>query len=504
MTIGDPSLLTQLLCRCTLPMLSLVSQSSFWPLYRRLTRLQDGTEAEPSGEETLGRLRAIMSHAQDTVPFYRERFAALGIAAAQIRTFDDFRAVPPVDKADLSANFPDRIISSRRHSLPWRYAATSGTIDRLAVVHDLRKRDYGRAMQLAALEATTGFRPGMRYMEIPPDACASVCGVSGMPEEPPLVQYLLNASRRRTLFDQEVISNVRGLFERQIVYRRLELPSFSRDGLTQKDDVLDDYLFRIDKHRPHVLKALPTYLYLLALRLRRTGARPPRITGGLMPMGSSMSPLVKRLVEETFGRPVHEDYGSAELASIASECGLRSGLHAFKEAVYVEVVTSGRLAGCGEVGRVLVTDLCNYAMPLIRYDIGDVAVPSGGACACGRTGDRLAVQGRLQDCLVTDDGALLTPDVVFDAIIEQSGAVGFQLDERPDGQIHLRVVPPSDCPKAVTLAEDTLRELLGPGRRVVTQRASTILPERSGKYRFVRNLTGRPEEVLALGARPSC
>ena len=72
-------------------------------------------------------------------------------------------------------------------------------------------------------------------------------------------------------------------------------------------------------------------------------------------------------VEEAFDRPVTNRYGCEEVSLIACECEEHDGLHLNADGVYCEVMADGRL---------LVTDLTNRAMPLIRYQVGDVVVPS--------------------------------------------------------------------------------------------------------------------------------
>ena len=241
--------------------------------------------------------------------------------------------------------------------------------------------------------------------------------------------------------DPEVISNLWGLMERQVMYRRLQLPAMGSEGLAQKDSTLSDYLQKIDDYQPHVLKALPVYLYLLALHILKHQLSPPRITGCLMPMGSSMTPHMKEVIQLGFQVPVHEDYGCAELGSVAAECGYQKGLHPFSNLFFVEVVHQGRPARPGEVGKVLITDLLNFAMPLIRYDIGDVAVVHEDPCDCGIPGMRFEVQGRSHDCLVADDGAILTSDHIIDSVITKENIIGLQLEVPQKGELNLQIVP---------------------------------------------------------------
>jgi phenylacetate-CoA ligase len=487
-------LYSQVVQRCALPWVSLTTRSSFWSRYRELRdrrlRLQ-----QPTPDELCDHLRKLLIHAHAHVPFYRERMNALGFNPSAVRSLDDLHRLPPTTKADVAANFPDRLTSTVRMHVPWRMVATSGTIDRISVIHDFRKRDVVRVAQLLGLRMSTGYEPGMRYLEIPPDVCTNVCGVAGT-VEPPLLTYLFQSARAGDLFDAEVISNVRGLIERQVIYRRLELPGFNGDGTAQTPDALNDYLDRIARHRPYVMKALPIYLYLLAVHILDNKLASPPISGGIMPMGSAMTRYMKEVVTKAFGCPVHEDYGSAEMGVFAAECRHQSGLHAFGDLFHLEVLRGDRPAECGEAGRVLVTDLFNYAMPLIRYEIGDIASLTSERCRCGLDGDRLTVHGRIQDCLVSDDGELVTPGVVTDALLRRPDVLAFQLDQRTPGELDLQIVPRGAQAPDVAGAAETVRAIVGPKRRIRGRRVSTILPERGGKYRFVRNSTPAPWELL--------
>ncbi len=478
-----------------MPCVRVLTRSNFWRLYSQFRANPRDTLYCPSSDEILNRLKALCEHAYSQVPFYRERMAAAGVAPERIRTLEEFRKVPPTSKSDVARNFPERLTASDQAFRPWRYVSTSGTMERLTVIQDFRKRDFVRTTQLLALNAATGYRPGMKYLEMPPDICRNLCGGADT-VEPNVFRYFLESCHARRLSDPEVVSNLRGLVERQIVYRQLVLPSFGSEGLAQKTQVLDQYIDRIDQYRPHVVKALPVYLYLLALRILERESRPPRITGGIMPMGSSMTPHMKRVTEAAFQCRVHEDYGCAELGAIGAECGRQNGIHPFAALFYVEVVRGGRPVNDGEVGKILITDLYNYAMPLIRYDIGDMAVFHRGHCGCGLPSERLDIQGRLQDCLVAGDGTVLTPDRVVDTVLERPDVLGFQVELRNGGRLHLQVVPRGSNGADLQGVCAALGKLLGSQVEISARTVSTILPEPGGKFRFVKNLSESVKQIL--------
>ncbi len=461
--------------------LTTFSSSQFWPLYRRFgSRRGDGIFSDSN---TLASVQQLLRHAAAEVPFYRERFQTCGLHPNDLTGLDQLLDIPPITKADIAANFPDRITAENKCFSPWRYASTSGTLERLTVIHDFRKRDYIRASQLFALRCAANYEPGLRYLEIPPNICTNVCGVSDT-VEPRLMSYVFSSIKEGNLFDKETISNIKGMIERQVIYRQLQLPSFNQDGMAQKAEVMDDYLQKIDAFKPHLVKALPVYLYLLAQRILDGGIK-PRISHCIMPMGASMTPHMKQVIEQAFGVPVKEDYGCAELGSIGAQCDSTNAVDIFSQLFYVEVIHKGKPAAIGQPGRVLITDLFNYAMPLIRYDIGDTGMWVEGAPG---TRPKLRLLGRLQDSLLNCEGALVSADEITDAVLSAPGVLGFQL-EADQTDIDIQVTPkPGQCIELDAISSK-LTQLLGEQYQIYAQESSTIMPESSGKYRLVKNLS---------------
>ncbi len=470
---------SNLVARIGLPLTSSLSSSRFWKIYQQL----DNRQAAFDMAEVPKRLEQLVKHAQSEVPFYTERLQALEPSNVQ----KTFSSIPPLTKQEIVQNFPDRITSRTKIFSPWRYASTSGTLERMTVIHDFRKRDYIRATQLYSMKLSAGYKPGYRYLEIPPDICTNVCGVSDS-AEPSLLSFLLESIKSKNLFEKDTISTLKGLIERQIVYRRLQLTSFSGNGFVQKSEDLDTYLESIKSYSPHTIKALPVYLYILARYIKQRGDLTlPLAHSALMPMGASLTPHMKLVIEQGFGVQVHEDYGSAELGSIGSECGEKSGIHIFEGLFKVEVVRHGKAALPGEVGRVLVTDLYNYAMPLIRYDIGDVAEVQPGNCACGRNGLRLVIKGRLKDCLFDRNESIFTGDDITDMMLGLPGVAAFQIESR-NHRINLSVLPDEQVDCDLKQVEAALAAVISQRYRIRARIVSTIMPEASGKYRFVKNL----------------
>jgi phenylacetate-CoA ligase len=193
------------------------------------------------------------------------------------------------------------------------------------------------------------------------------------------------------------------------------------------------------------------------------------------------------LIEETFRGKVFNRYGCRELSVIASECEHHTGLHVNADALLVEIdpLPGGPPGG----GRVLVTDLYNRSMPLIRYEIGDIAQwAEDQPCPCGRSLPRLArVEGRITDFLLLPDGKMVSGPSLALLVGQMAEIRQAQIVQPNPGEIRLDVVPGDGY--GVHTAEELQRRLHPYLRGLVrfsVRPVNRIAAEASGKYRFVK------------------
>ena len=127
------------------------------------------------------------------------------------------------------------------------------------------------------------------------------------------------------------------------------------------------------------------------------------------------------LVRSVFGLEVYDTYGSREFSRVAFECGEHSGLHMITDSAVLEFLDEdGEDVSSGEFGEVTVTGLHSYVMPLIRYNLGDVAVPSDERCGCGRNWPLIKqILGRTREFLIMLSGRKINPRSIRNVISDE-------------------------------------------------------------------------------------
>jgi len=204
---------------------------------------------------------------------------------------------------------------------------------------------------------------------------------------------------------------------------------------------------------------------------------------------ASPLPQPKRLyLQNTFSCPVYTQYGSVEVFILSAECRCQAGLHVFTDIRHVETIgADGQVVGDGHHGDLVVTDLTNYAFPLLRYRIGDRGRMLGTACQCGRPFPVMDyVTGRVSDQILLPDGTSI-PGEFWTTIFDDWPAAikGFEVHQAQDYSITVRYEPSGgNSEKAVESVRKMLIVKLR-GLVPLAFEASALDPNRDGKTRYI-------------------
>jgi phenylacetate-CoA ligase len=197
------------------------------------------------------------------------------------------------------------------------------------------------------------------------------------------------------------------------------------------------WLRRLD---PLYLYTFPSNLDPLLDIFEATGEKLPslkRIFSGAEVLEDSLRQRVRRML----GVEMVDNYGSTE-AFMAWQCP-EGSYHVNAEHVLVEILhDDGKPAAPGEMGRVVLTTLENYLMPLVRYEIGDYAIAATGRCQCGRTLPLISrLEGRNINLFRTADNRLVSPYEVILRLKSRPELKQIQIVQKAIDRYILRCVP---------------------------------------------------------------
>lgn len=276
-------------------------------------------------------------------------------------------------------------------------------------------------------------------------------------------------------------SGVRNWLRRQLIYRSLELNTSSISGCDW-----EAYIALLRRYRPRFLISYARSAVELAEYLQERKIGDIRFQS-IITTAEVLLPAQRQFVEQVLGGRVFNRYGCREVSIIASECSEHAGLHLNAEALLVEIVPSPELPA--PWGKVVITDLLNQSMPLIRYEIGDAARWAEHECACGRGLPMLAeIEGRTTDFLHLPDGRIISGPALTLVIADLRDVRQVQFVQRVREEVILRVVPGNgyDAGSRAEL-QRRLDVYLNGASRLIIEEVDAIATEVSGKYRFVKS-----------------
>jgi phenylacetate-CoA ligase len=240
------------------------------------------------------------------------------------------------------------------------------------------------------------------------------------------------------------------------------------------------------RYEPRLVVGYATPLYHLARYALAHGRDLPAVRG-VVTTAERLFAHQREVIERAFGAKVFDRYGCRELMLIASECDHHEGKHINSENVFVEIYSGDRPSARGQPGEVLLTDLVNRSMPLIRYKNGDIATHAEKACACGRGLPMLAsVEGRVLDMIIGPDGHALAGEFFPHLFKDHPEIDRYQIHQASDHAITVKLVAGRGFTAALpSLITKKLRELLGPRTTIAVEVVPSIPLTQGGKHRHV-------------------
>ena len=258
--------------------------------------------------------------------------------------------------------------------------------------------------------------------------------------------------------------------------------------LTLSEKNLNDYIKTINSYKPDLILGYATSLYELSLyaEKRKLKLFTPKI---VVSSAELLRDDMRKKIENVFGMKIYNFYGSREVASLAGEC--KDGLmHIFSFNNLIEILDeNNRPVKDGEEGKIIVTNLHNYSMPLIRYEIGDIAILGPKICSCGNITPSLKkVIGRITDQFVREDGSKFS-GLAFTLHFTKDWIKMFQVIQEDFKKIKILIVKKNNANEAdMKEIESKLRFLLGTDCKIEWNFVDHIPKTKRGKHMYITSL----------------
>jgi len=377
------------------------------------------------------------------VPMYRQLFDKAQIDIESISTIDQLSRLPLVTKQVLRESFPEN--STRPTGQKVYEVKTSGSTGaNLILYEDHATAGWYRASFMLALE-WSGWRIGDAHLQ------------TGMTLE-------------------------RGL-ERKLKDILMNCHYFSAFDLS--DEKIDRILSELEKYNLQFLWGYPESIALIARRAKQRNFK--HTLKSVATWGDSLNLNQRAVIEEVFSTRLFDTYGTAEGIQIAAQCEMGNyHLQSF-DGVLEILDENGVEVSPGEVGRVVVTRFHPGASPLVRYEVGDLAMKANSQnCTCGRKLPILGgIRGRQSDLIITPEGNRLIVHF-FTGILEHfAGISNFQVIQESIEGIRILIVPVPGLDVNHDAVLRALREKGIGSLKVEIEEVSEIPLTKAGKRKFV-------------------
>lgn len=409
--------------------LKFLLESQWWS-YARLKKYQEK------------KLRTLIKHSAETVPYYEELFRRKGLHYTDIKSVEDLKMLPILTKEVIKEYGKDKFISRKYSKRDLIKKCSSGSTGK-PFCHYITKRSnsFFKAVKLRGWY-WQGYRLGDKFVKID------------------------NSRKGKLKSLQDIITRNKSIYAKNI-----------------NKHCIHKIVQRINEYSPKVLRAYPTPLMIL-LKLAEDNDLQFKEIPVVATTGSILYPEFRKKIKDTFNASVIDAY-SNEGGTNAFECHTHECYHSSMEYAITEVIDDdGKSAN---IGRAIGTDLWNYASPFIRYDSQDVIQLNEKKCSCGR--ELMAIKkiwGRDTEIIISPEGNMITPHVISKALGKFSEIEQYQLRQNTTNQFELYINCGNNAHSNLSQKlQNVLFQIVSPKIELEIKHVSAIPLLPSGKRRYI-------------------
>ncbi|MCL4491209.1 MAG: hypothetical protein M1510_04765 [Nitrospirae bacterium] len=390
------------------------------------------------------RLRKLILHCYENVPYYRSLFNGRGLKPDDIKSPEDLKLLPILTKDTVRENFRELVATNAKRFSPI----------------------------LGHTGGTTG-----TALEFYVDSCANILEFATVWRHWNWAGYSFG----------DRFCDLRGRIIRgEKPYSfdwRLNAMFLSSYRMTR--EMVKEYAVQLRSFKPRIIRGYPSAIDIFARLLRESGIDDIR-PKAVVTSSETLLAQQRKNLEEVFGCKVFDTYGLEERSAAAGQCP-EGNMHADSEYGVIRVLNDGRDIPEGEEGEFICTGLHNYAMPLINYRTNDVGIFSTDKCPCGRGLPVIkSITGRVEDMIATPDGRNVAGSGLSVAFKYSMGIRLSQIIQEDINEMTVKIVrSPSYNENDEKTLLSNLRDRVGHVIRIKIEYVDDIPLTKAGKLKFV-------------------
>lgn len=399
------------------------------------------------------RLKEVLLHAYQNVPYYTKVLANSGVINGSEVNLEEFTNIPILDKKAIRENF-EQLMSKDIDNRKWNFNTSGGSTGEPAkFIQDLEYSSWNMAASQIFLEFS-GYQV-------------------------PKSRIILWGSEK-DIGSNKTIRRSLGLWMQNIKFL---------NAYNINPTMMNEYVDTINQKKPYLIHAYAESLYQFTLFINKNklSIYSPK---AIITSAGTLFPYMRELIQDVFGTQVFNMYGSREVGAIACETSEHSGLHVSDFTQYVELLDNNlNTVSYGEKGEVTITSLTNYAMPLIRYRIGDIAKWSNHS-----ENKKLKpyifenVEGRISDNFISKDGNITFGSYFRHLIFFMDWIEKYQIVQEDYDKVIFYIKPINDVPASFIdefhRISNEIKKVMGESCVVNYKIVDNIQNSISGKYRY--------------------
>jgi phenylacetate-CoA ligase len=406
------------------------------------------------------RLKQLLLHTNTHTKYYRQIFDKIDLIKGETVDLSRFSEIPILTKKIMRRHHND-LISDEYQTRKWFYNSSGGST--------------GEPIQFIQDNIYWKWATATNYFYY-----KNILNI----EEPTVKKIVLWGSER-DLFD--------GSVGYKLKFSNWLTNTIFLNSFRMADHDIEEYIRIINSSKPELIRGYAGSLYELC-RYAEKKKIPLYRPKNIVSAAENLTDIMRNVIKSNLGTNLYNFYGSREVGALALEC--KDGLlHTFPFWNYLEVLgKDDRPVQEGEEGRVVVTNLCNYSMPLIRYEIGDMAILGPEKCTCGQFLPTLKnVTGRITEHFLLSNGTTVPAEFFIHLLgvvyYDEGGFQKFQVIQEDYDKIRINVVSHNEIlDQYKTKIAEKIRVVMGPECKITWNHIDDIPKTQSGKYQYTRSL----------------